>query len=229
MSEGVLVGGKYCPLSHPITGHPIQVYGPGDHGMAFEIGDGYNKRRRVDITLGVYHWTGSENPVETMFGVLNRRKLGVEFAITPLGNLFQFCDPVEVDTADAGAANKISFGVEVINQGTRKWNKWKTPRSQTRSGFDLGPRPAYDTIIHDKSRKCWGFYPAQTATMCAFNRLMVDAIPTYEAGVCTEPGVIDWADFRGAIGHLNIKRSKIDPGTQPMKKLAAYMNTGLLL
>jgi hypothetical protein len=231
MAQGVIVGGKTYPLLHPITKHPIPVFNWHDTKMEFAIGDGYNKRRTVDITLGVYHWTGSENPVETMYRVLNKRKLGVEFCITPLGSLYQFCDPVLVDTADAGKANKISFGVEVINQGTTSlWNpkKWKTPRAQVRGGYDLGPRPHYLTEIHGKKKRCYDFYPQQTATMCAFNALMVEAIPTYEADVCIEPGLIDWENYRGAVGHLNITKRKIDPGTRPMQHLEMFMRTGRL-
>lgn len=231
MATGVLVGGKTYPLLHPITQHPIPVFGPQDHGMEFKIGQGHNKRRTVDITLGVYHWTGSENPVETMYRVLLGRELGVEFCITSLGSLFQFCDPVEVDTADAGAANKISFGCEVIDQGVRSlWNpkKWKVPRAQLRSGFDLGPRPSYLTTIHGKKYRCYDYYPQQTATMCALNKVMVEAIPTYGDAVCTVPTVIDWESFCGAVGHLNIKKSKIDPGTRPMQHLDMFMRTGSL-
>jgi len=236
MADGVLLDGKIIPLNHPITGHPIPVFGAvraGDdwrweHGMEFKIGTGYNKPRRVPIIHGVIHWTGSENAVETMFRVLNNRKLGVEFAITPLGSLFQFCDPIKVDTADAGAANKTSWGVEVVNQGQRKIlnpRKWKKPRAHK---LDLGPRPFYTAKIHGKKRNLYGFYPAQVATLCALNRLMVDNIETYEANVCTEPGVIDWQSFRGAIGHLNIKRAKTDPGTLDMQHLDHFMRTGKL-
>jgi len=58
MAEGVLVNGRMWPLMHPITNHPIPVFGPADTGMEFKIGTGYNKPRKVDITLGVIHWTG---------------------------------------------------------------------------------------------------------------------------------------------------------------------------
>ncbi len=239
MAKGVLVGGKFYPLLHPITQHPIPVFGAvekGDgwlweHGMEFKIGEGYNKARVVPITLGVYHWTGSENPVETMFRVLNGRKLGIEFVITPLGSLYQMCDPLRVDTADAGAANKISFGCEMINQGLRQWynpKKWKTPRAQSRSGFDLGPRMSYETEIHGRKKRIYDFYPQQTVTACALNELMVEAIPSYTDAVCTEPGVMDWRHFNGAVGHLNLKTSKTDPGTRLMGNLDHFMRTGTL-
>jgi hypothetical protein len=231
MATGVIVGGKTYPLLHPLTGHPIPVFNWHDTGMEFKVGDGHNKRRTVDITLGVYHWTGSENPVETMYRVLHNRDLGIEACITALGSLYQFCDPLLVDTADAGRANKISFGVEIINQGVTSLlnpKKWKTPRAQMRGGYDLGPRTSYETVIHGRRKRCYDFYPQQTATMCALNALMVEAIPTYEPNVCIDPGVIDWENFRGAAGHLQIETRKIDPGTRPMKTLQHFMRTGRL-
>lgn len=222
MADGVIIGGKSYPLIHPLTKHPIPVFGPRDHGMEFKPGDGYNKRRRVAITLGVAHWTGSENAAETMFKVLNKRKLGVEYCISPMGSLYQFCDMMEVDTADAGHANKISWGVEVVNAGIRRpGNLWREPR-----GRNLGPRYAYDTVIHGRKVRCWDYYPAQIATLCALNRLIADVVPTCGEAVCTEPGVIDWANFNGTVGHYNLTERKLDPGTEPMKNLAHFMKTG---
>lgn len=226
MAEGVIIAGKSHPLLHPVTKHPIPIFGPKDHGMEFKPGDGYNKRRRVDITLGVIHWTGSENAVETMFRVLNKRKLGVEYCISPYGSLYQFCDMMEVDTADAGAANKISWGVEVVNAGIRRAsNLWREPRYRK---VKMGPRHPYDTVIHGRKLCAWDFYPAQTATLCALNRLIADVVPTYGEAVCTSPGVIDWASFNGAVGHYNLTKRKLDPGTEPMKNLDHFMETGEL-
>ena len=228
MAQGVLVGGKIYPLSHPITGHPIPVFGPEDHGMEFKPGDGHNKIRTHDITGSVQHYTGSENAVETMFRTLNKRDLGVEFAGTPLGSLFQFCDPVEVDTADAGAANKMTWGIEFVNQGIRKLTdirKWRKPRAHK---LNLGPRPMYMANVHGRDIKMWGLYPAQVALMCALNRLMVDALPHYGEDVCVVPGVIDFKNFNGAMSHANVSRRKVDVGPLPMEQLAHFMRTGKL-
>lgn len=226
MADGVVIGGKVCPLLHPLTEHPIPVFGPKDHGMEFKAGDGYNKERAVDITLGVVHWTGSENALETMFKVLLKRKLGVEYAISPYGSLYQFCDMMRVDTADAGAANKISWGVEVVNAGIRRWKTmWREPRYRK---VKMGPRDGYDAYLHGRARRtrCWDFYPQQTATLCALNRLLADECSTYGEAVCTHPGVIDFKSFNGALGHLNITKRKIDPGTMPMQNLDHFMRTG---
>lgn len=217
MSDGIVLRGKIHHLSHPITSHPIPCFGPADTGMEFKVGDGYNKRRRVDIRLGVIHWTGSENPVETMFRTLNRRSLGVEFAISPLGSVYQFCDPTKVDTADAGKANKYSWGVEMVCAGlVRKGRRW-------RASGRMGPRSKYRTTIHGAKIQCRQMYPAQLQSLFALNALMVDNLPELNGDVCTEPGVIDFAKFRGAVGHYNLKRGKTDPGTHTMRELAAFM------
>lgn len=224
MADGVIVDGKSYPLIHPITKRPISIFGPEDTGMEFVVGTGYNKRRRAPLRHGVIHWTGSENAIETMYRVLNNRKLGVEFAIDPMGSLYQFCDPKKVDTADAGAANKTSWGVEVVCAGLvrkrkpgKKFRAWKAPGH-------MGARPKYKTRIHGRKMECRAFYPAQMQTLCALNALMVDAVPEYEDGVCVDSGVINFKRFRGAIGHLNLKRGKTDPGTKPMELLKLFMD-----
>lgn len=222
MANGVIIGGGNYELLHPKTNQPIPVFNWKDTGMEFKIGDGYNKRRKADITLGVIHWTGSENSVETMFNVLNKRKLGVEYCISPYGSLYQFCDMMEVDTADAGAANKISWGVEVVNAGIRRMNTiWREPRYRKTK---MGPRRGYDTKIHGRKVRCWDFYEEQTMTLLALNRLIHYVVPTYENGVCVTPHEIDWKNFKGAVGHYNITRKKLDPGTEPMKKLREFMD-----
>ena len=222
MAEGVVIGGRIYPLLHPITGHPIPVFGPKDHGVEFHPGDGYNKKRVKPIDLGVFHWTGSENPVEKMLEELRKKDYGIEFAGDPLGNLFQMCDPLEVDTADAGIANSRSWGIELVNAGFRRASTlWRKPRYK---GLNLGPRPEYRSIIHGKVVHLYDFYGAQTLTALALNRLMVSAIDTYPPRVCTVPGVIDLKTSKGgAIGHYNITEKKFDPGTELMLFLARGM------
>lgn len=226
MANGLIIGGKSYPLLHPKTEHPIPIFNWKDTGMEFRVGDGYNKVRKVDITLGVIHWTGSENSVETMFKVLNKRKLGVEYCISPYGSLYQFCDMMKVDTADAGAANKISWGVEIVNAGIRRRNTvWREPRYRKTK---MGPRHGYDTRIHDRKVRCWDFYQEQTMTLLALNKLICQTVNTYEANVCTADTEIDWKNFKGAVGHFHITKRKLDPGTEPMKNLSRFMVDGTI-
>ncbi|MCZ6870577.1 MAG: N-acetylmuramoyl-L-alanine amidase [Gammaproteobacteria bacterium] len=219
MASGILIDGLIVDLLHPITKHPIPVFGPEDTGMEFKPGDGYNKRRRVAMRAGIIHWTGSENPPETMFRTLNRRKLGVEFCITQLGSVYQFCDPCEVDTADAGAANKFSWGVEMICDGlVRKGKPTKTPKH-------MPPRTKYKTEIHGAKVTCRQMYPAQLQSLFALNALMADNVPAYGEAVCLATGVINFKRFRGAMGHYNLNRGKTDPGPHTMHALRNFMAT----
>ena len=110
MADGVLLGGELYDLRHPITNYSIPVFGPGDHGMEFLPGDGHNTHRVEDIDLGIWHWTGAENSLETMFRTLNRRELGVGLAISPYGSLYQFADPLVVKCAHAGKVNPYALG-----------------------------------------------------------------------------------------------------------------------
>jgi hypothetical protein len=84
----------------------------------------------------------------------------------------------------------------------------------------------YETEIHGRKVRMWGLYPQQVALMCALNQVMVEAIPTYGADVCTEPGVIDFKNFSGAMAHYNVSRKKVDIGTVPMAQLDHFMRTG---
>ena len=229
MANGVLIGGEIYPLNHPLTGHPIPVYGPEDHNIRFKPGDGYNKKRRKDIDLGVFHWTGSENPVETMAKTLRKRKLGVEYAISPYGSLYQFCDMMEVDTADAGIANSRSWGVEIVNAGIRRRSTlWLEPRYRK---VKLGPRTKYEGQLHGRKRPytMYDFYPWQKMTAFALNKLIADVVDTYPEDVCTEPKVVRRLhEVFGAVGHYNISKKKLDPGPKFMQELAAFMESGAI-
>ncbi len=205
--------------------------------MEFHPGDGHNKRRMAALDLSVWHWTGSENALETMFRVLMKRKLGVEFAISPYGSLYQFCDPTKVDTADAGIANARSWGVEMVNAGIRRRSTlWREPRYRK---IKMGPRDKYDCRIHGKKVRVWNFYTAQIITAFALNRLMSDVVGTYPANVATAPTVLDVKAktngdrhtfdrhiVQGAVGHYNVSRRKLDPGPLFMAQLSHYMKTG---
>lgn len=221
---GLIIEGKSYDLVDPLDKSPIKVFNHLDTGLEFKLGTGYNKPRSVPIKQGVIHWTGDENDVKTLFKVLGERSLGVEYCIDAEGDLYQFCDMMKVDTADAGEANKTSWGVEVVNAGIRSMTTlWREPRYRK---IPIGPRRGYSTVIHSVEVKCWDFYPKQFRTLCALNALIANVLPTYSKKVCYYPGVVNWRTFSGAIGHYNITKQKLDPGTEPMRALKEYMDTG---
>ena len=221
MASGLTIGGKVYSVVHPITGHPVPVLGPEDHKVEFRPGDGYNKKRVKPIDLGVFHWTGSENSVDQMVRTLRQRKLGVKFAISPYGVIYQFCDPMEVDTADAGIVNSRSWGVEMVNAGFRRMSTlWREPRYRKPP---MGPRTYQSVVMHGKKVTVYDFYPAQTQAAFALNSTLVAAIPTYSSAVCTESTVVDMTNVKGAVGHFHITDAKYDPGLPFMQELAAHM------
>jgi len=224
MAEGVQIGGTIHELRNPFTNHPIPVFGPDDHGMEFEPGDGHNTHRVEDIDLGIFHWTGSENAVEQVFRTLNKRKLGVSMAISPYGSLYQMADPLVVKCAHAGKVNPRCWGVEIVNAGIRRRSTlWREPRYRK---VKMGPREKYDTKIHGRKVRIWDFYPAQTVTALALNKLMADAIDTYPETVNVEPGTLPLDSIRGAAAHYNASRKKLDCGTRLMERMKLFMEHG---
>jgi hypothetical protein len=227
MATGLNIGGKIFPVLHPVTGHPIPVLGPEDHKVEFRPGDGFNKKRFKPIDLGVFHWTGAENSVETMVETLRQRKLGVEFAISPHGVIYQFCDPIVVDTADAGIANSRSWGVEIVNAGFRRMSTlWREPQYRKPP---MGPRTVRTVTMHGSPVTIYDFYPAQKMAAFALNKTITQAIPTYSTDVCRANTVVEISRIKGAIGHFQITTEKYDPGLPFMLELSKFMSEQLIV
>lgn len=231
MSDGIIVGGVVTPVRHPDTLHPIPVFAWCDPPGAlrvpeFRAGDGYNKRRtRWPVDLCVWHWTGGEAEPDRMAETLRQRKLGVEFAVSRAGNIFQFCDPRDVDTADAGGVNNRSVGVEVVNYGYA-------------AGFTIDPvrairvpvvprlgqdRETYAATTHGRTVRTAKLYPAQLSACLALAEAISTAIPSIPRKTATEtggaygPGAL--LAFTGHIGHYQITSQKRDPGPWFMEQL----------
>lgn len=218
MASGIIIGGDPVPVSHPDTRYPIPVFAwcdpPGTVDVPeFKAGDGYNKERVHDIDLCVWHWTGGEAEPDRMAETLRRRKLGVEFAISRHGAIFQFCDPLWVDTADAGSVNHRSVGVEIINYGFRRWWKGYTAPRIARD------RQLYQATTHGRTVKTAHFYEAQTSAALA----LADAlhaglgvprrVPPLEVDSVYEPALLrDESRFQGHVGHYHVSKKKRDPG-----------------
>lgn len=232
MSDGIIVGGRSYPVTHPVTRHPIPVFAwcdpPGSMRVPeFRAGDGHNKRRTSPIDLCVVHWTGGEAEPDRMAETLRKRKLGVEFAISRLGNVFQFCDPAEVDTADAGIVNHRSVGIEVVSYG------YAGPISLVpKLGRD---RETYQARAHGRTVKTAHFYSVQTQALLALADALTDAIPAMlrqvppsdAAGVYGPALLKGPARFCGFVGHYHLTTSKRDPGPAPIDALRAHFAGGI--
>lgn len=231
--EGLIVGDTIWPLvvpeGLPGEGTHIPVYTWLDRRVRvpeFKPGDGFNKKRRTDIRMGVWHWTGGEGNPLVMAETLRKRKLGIEFAIDGrTGILFQFCDPSKVDTADAGYLNKPSYGVELVSYGYRAPLKGRhilIPKA----GRDRGQE---DVEYRGKMRRIALFRQPQIVTAVTLACLMSRALKIAPRVLEGEDGDVElglvsphrMSTFSGNVGHYMIDEDKLDPGPTLMRALQA--------
>jgi len=203
----VVIGGKPYPCAAEVSTWD-------KHGLEFKPGAGARKRTLVP-DLFVLHVTGGEGAPPAMFDTLRQRELGIEFAIDIEGVIWQFCDPLLVDTFDAGPINRRSIGAEVVNYGYRADPKTVPLKGKT--------RPLYDTIIHGKRVMMARSNPAQVQALVALADTLTSCpalkiprkLPRNGAGQ-VHTRLMDAAEidaFQGVLGHLHVSGAKIDPGT----------------
>lgn len=235
MADGIIVAGKVYPVEHPVTRRPLQVLawsdppGSGPRVPAFRAGDGFNRaRKRWPVDLCVWHWTGGEGEPDRVAETLRARKFGIEFAIGRTGSIWQFCDPHEVDTADAGFANSRSVGVEVVNYGFR--SATFDPVRMLRVGPlvpKLGQdRETYEATIHGRKRKLARFYRAQIHAAVALAEAISTATPEVQRRVPLDAGgnlygrvMKEFDSYTGHCGHYHLTERKLDPGFDLLEAL----------
>ncbi len=204
----LIIGGKEVHCDLPVANWH-------EHGMEAKVGDGSRRRNpKVPIDLFVLHWTGGEGDAHGCFAVLDQRELGVEFCIDREGDIFQFADPVLVDTFDAGYVNPRSAGVEITNYGFRE-----IASQIPKYGRD---RVIYETTMRGKRRKMARFYDTQIKAAIALADALTAAIPTLPrallgkdantlfTGSATRKQI---AAYKGLVGHYQLTDGKSDPGT----------------
>lgn len=189
--------------------------------LEFRPGNGARTRHKTPIDLGVIHWTGGEGGAESVYRVLDARELASEFAMETDGDIYQFADPIRVDTYDVGPYNPRSFGIEIANYGFRD-----DPSEIPRAGR---ARPLYDCTIRGKPRKLAAFSDAQIRALVAWCDQMSELIPTVPRCLPGQNGRLftgtmsrsQAARYSGWLGHFHLSASKSDPGTQPLEALLA--------
>lgn len=218
VAPGIQVDGKYYQPINPATGERVPVRRWNDGLLpvvpAFSAGDGYNKRRTKPIDLMVWHWTGGEQEPIAMAEVLRKRKLGVEFAISRSGTIYQFCDPAHVDTADAGFANSRSVGCEIVCYGYRSVWDLQHAFGIPKLGLD---REQYIAVTHGKAVATAKFYPLQVHAALGLAESISTALPAVKrrvppAACQTEIERTVLNQFTGHLGHFHLTASKRDPG-----------------
>ena len=215
MSE-IILGGEPVSICAPVrTWH--------DHGLFF--GPGHGARRRTQkITLGVGHWTGGENPPDTVYRVLRNRKpwpLSVELCIGASGVIWQYADPLVTRCAHAGYANAFAWGFEMVNYGTRAFLS-RIPRAGHHRGLS-------SETIHGRARKVASFHRGQVESAKALTAAVNGAldlpldVPRYDDGrvYSTTMRRQSVREFRGIVGHFHISRRKLDPGPALLAEIAA--------
>lgn len=216
-ATGLIIGGKVVPCDLPVHNY-------NDHGLVFVPGNGARKRTsKKTIDLCVWHWTGGEGDYKALYSVLDTRDLGVEFYIGH-GKIYQFADPVLVDTFDAGPYNPRSVGVEVRNYGFRA-----DPKKIPAAGRS---RPLYETAMNGNRRQFARFHPEDIAAAQALAKALSAAIPTIAPSVPTHEGRLypdlmrkkALSGFSGHIGHYHISTVKSDPGHD---LLQSFLDSGV--
>lgn len=216
-ASGLIIGGNVVPCDMP-------VHNWTDHGLQFKVGHGARRRfKKTAIDLFVWHWTGGTGNLSSLFRVLGKRELGVEFFIDG-GRIYQFADPVTVDTFDAGKYNPRSIGCEIQN-----WGFIGPGRAKPKDG---DTRVMYETEMNGRKRVFAGFVREDIDAAIALGAACSAAIPTLPAMVPVRQDGRLFPDFigrpwmenvQGHIGHYMINDAKSDPGHD---LLQAFLDSG---
>lgn len=235
-NNGIIIGGAYHSVAAPVlTWH--------EHGLQLRPPNGARVRKKSQvIDTFVIHVTGAEHPPDKMFANLLRRTvpirdsngkeidrrpqpLGTEFAIAADGVIWQFADPIFVDSFDAGYLNASSIGCEIVNYGFTR---------DARLEAQWGPlREKYTTLIHGQRYEMAHSHPVQHASLLALadaltfspmlkipRKLARNADGTYrgqgKSDLMTRKEAMD---FAGCMGHFQFDGGKIDPGTDVLDTL----------
>lgn len=204
----LIVGGKEVPCK-------TKVIDWREHKMEIKPGKGARKRdtKKTTIDVFVLHWTAGEGSAKGCFDVLTTRELGVEFYIGRDGVIYQFADPVLVDTFDAGSMNPRSIGVEIANYGFRG-----DPKEVPAAGKD---RRIYEGTIRGRKIKMAAYYEPQLEAAYNLVEAICNAVPTIPFVIPGEgdqklyTGTMNPAQerkWKGVLGHFHISDQKTDPG-----------------
>lgn len=235
---GVVIGGVVRPVVHPVTRELVRVItwrGTGPTVPEFRAGDGYNKPRTKEVDSCVWHWTGGEAEPPKVAETLRKRELGVEFAIGGHGAIFQFCDPLLVDTADAGILNSRSVGVEVVCYGFAGGWTWDPIRAiRVPRVPPLGrDRATYMATTHGRTFRTARFREPQEEAMLALADALSAALDIPRAVPVGQDGRLPTTvlpddqlkgprAFQGHLPHYMISAKKRDCGPAPIEMLREH-------
>lgn len=194
-----------------------------------ETGCKFEAPMRGTTRAVVNHWTGAENPPRHLFENLKRRSnlagkltpLSVQFAIDPMGDIWQFAD-ADARCQHAGAiANGWTIGIEYINRGSN--------RTAPRRGV---VREARTETIHGRTILYDAMTPPQIASGVELNELLCRVyelplrVPTLRGDIYPTmlPAPLV-ASYLGALAHFQLNLNKFDPGLELMRAIQARGET----
>ena len=171
----------------------------------WEMPSRHLRARRDDIRAIVLHHTAGEGNGTGIFNTLVKRRLSVHFTIDSDGRIIQHADMADV-TFHGGETNEWSVGIEITNRGVPPC----LPRA---------PRDIVQCSVHGKTRPMLRFYDVQVEAaralvrdLCELHQLPFD-VPRDSSGeiITTVLPPERLATYRGILGHLHFKHTKIDP------------------
>jgi len=188
---------------------------------------GVKPRIRIPDSI-LLHWTAAENPASTVHKTLTEKSAGVELIIDRAGIIYQTCDPMVLDCADAGggAWDARSIGIEIVSYGMVAPGAKPPPLGRDR-GTDLA-------TLRGRRVEVARFYPQQVSAVLAVVDTLRAAldIPATVPADCTgcvidrpltEDEAQDWKG--GVLGHLHVtSRGKPDPGTPLLALVRGYLH-----
>jgi N-acetyl-anhydromuramyl-L-alanine amidase AmpD len=202
VSNVILIGG------HPhYVGREVRVWS--ESGLSFEA-----LGKRTETRAVVVHHTGGEGDAAQVHRVLKGRGLSVQFFIDHLGIIHQYCD-ASARASHAGTANGWSCGIEIQNRANA---------NPVQRGIK---REVVIERIHGKEGKRTTMLPEQVASAIALVEVLCKAyglpmeVPLTGADV-TATVVPNLSMWRGVLGHLHLKATKIDPGLVVLRAIAAH-------
>jgi N-acetyl-anhydromuramyl-L-alanine amidase AmpD len=175
----------------------------------------------------VNHWTGSENPPETLHRNMKNavnsltkkpEPKSVHFAVDALGEIYQFADTdARCAHAKAHHGNSISIGIEFICRGDDDKMPSRGIVRERQSDIIHGAIVTYDDLT-----------AAQIAAGVELNEVLCAeykiplAVPRRGNDVySTELPLSFLARFHGCVGHYMLEKKKRDPGLSLMRAIDA--------
>lgn len=206
-------------------------------GMEFKAGQGFNKKREQQIDLSVFHWSGGEGPtgegsIRQLFDILLQKKLGTGFAISRDGMIWQFCDPMKVNTATANQANPRAVSTEIINYGLVPKNLADIPKAGVNrkqyTGYINTQRHVMAHFIEPQIASALALADTLSTVLAIPRQVPLDPLSPHGTEILSRTMTPEeLAAYKGHTGHFHINPEKTDPGLDLLEVFRICWSTSL--